>query len=275
MWIFKDITDRYYKKILDSYQLQADEKTYKGKEAELLIQRNELARCLIKTISLMEVKTQEDYANYFKRVSDEINSALQAAKNAVKEYNEEHNTDFTTDLYESFFTYSLSNFIEVVSDLFQKSPSIITNIMDESLFCNNRSVPWVYQLSFVFYDYILDKEFEFITTKSSRDIFDAKKQLVLKYIQKAADLYPRYEKEDFSDCHEMVNILLLSMRSEENNLQKRRNQDSSTSYMYSYFTQTLYNASGKLMGKGQLGQKIDLLIEEFNERVVNKTPLYT
>ncbi|HAT8227326.1 TPA: Dot/Icm T4SS effector Lem24, partial [Legionella pneumophila] len=107
MWIFKDITDRYCKKILDSYQLQADEKTYKGKEAELLIQRNELARCLIKTISLMEVKTQEDYANYFKRVSDEINSALQAAKNAVKEYNEEKNTDFTTDLYESFFTYSL------------------------------------------------------------------------------------------------------------------------------------------------------------------------
>lgn len=147
--------------------------------------------------------------------------------------------------------------------------------MDESLFCNNRNVPWVYQFSFVFYDYILDKEYEFITAKASRDIFDAKKQLVLKYIQKAADLYPRYEKGEFSDCHEMVNILLLSMRSEENNLQKRRNQDSSTNSMYSYFTQTLYNASGKLMGKGQLGQKIDLLIEEFNERAMNKGPSYT
>lgn len=275
MWIFKVITDRYCKKILDTYQSQADEKTYKGKEAELLIQRNEFARCLVKTIASIDVKSKENCSNYFKQVSDEINSVLKQVKIAVKEYNEEFKTEFTTDLYESFFTPSLASFINVIFELFQKCPSIITHLMDESLFSNSRDVPWVYQLSFVLYEYILDKELEFSINKSNRDIFDTKKQLVLKYVQKASDLYLHYEKEDFFTYYNLVNDLLLSMSSEEDDIQKRRNQDSSSNNMYSYFTKSFYSASEKLMGKGQLGQKIDFLIEEFNDRSVNRRPLYS
>ena len=40
--------------------------------------------------------------------------------------------------------------------------------------------------------------------------------------------------------------------------------------MYSYITQSLYKASGKLIGKNQFGQKIDFLIREFNERAMTK-----
>ena len=83
MCIFKDITNRYCEKILDAYQLQSDEKTYKGKEAGLLIQRNDFARCLVKRIKTIEVK-DNDYINYFKEITNEINSALKEVANAVQ-----------------------------------------------------------------------------------------------------------------------------------------------------------------------------------------------
>ncbi|OEH45087.1 hypothetical protein lpari_03938 [Legionella parisiensis] len=103
MGIFKDITHRYCQKILDAYQAQADEKTYKGKEAELLIQRNEFAKCLIKKIKEIEVE-DDDYSTYFECILKEIESLSKETVNAVKEYNKEYSTTFTTDLYESFFT---------------------------------------------------------------------------------------------------------------------------------------------------------------------------
>ncbi|MBI2785046.1 MAG: hypothetical protein HYX60_01535, partial [Legionella longbeachae] len=72
MWIFKLITDCYCKKILDAYQKQADEKTYKGKEAKLLIFRNHSAEGLIESIKKIENRSYEDYSTYFKQVSNAI-----------------------------------------------------------------------------------------------------------------------------------------------------------------------------------------------------------
>jgi len=175
MYIFKDITKRYCEKILEAYQLQADEKSYKGKEAGLLVHRNDFAESLIKQINTLEVKGN-DYSDYFEQILKEIESTLKEVINVIKEYNRENNTSFTTDLYESFFTSSLINFIKSLNDLFQNSPSLITEIDDKSLFNNNRTVPWVYQYSFILYEYILEKEFDIATNKVDRDIFDTKKR---------------------------------------------------------------------------------------------------
>ncbi len=265
MWIFKVITDRYCKKILDAYQLLADEKTYKGKEAGLLIMRNDSARSLVEIIKKIDVRTN-DYDDYFKQVLQEIDLALKHVTDHVRGHNRLFNTEFTTDLYEIFFTTNLIAFMNELNNLFQKSPSLITSIQDESSFNNNRNVLWVYQFSYVLFEYILEKEFDLIINKSSRDIFDTKKQLVLKYIQSAADLYLRFEKENDAEYKELMNILLQGLRSQEHDIQQRRSQESNSSNMYSYFTQTLYKASEKIMGKGQLGQQIDFLITEFNER---------
>ena len=76
-------------------------------------------------------------------------------------------------------------FINALCDLYQKSPSIISQT-DESLFNNNRNIPWVYQFSFVLYEYILEKELDIVINKIDRDIFDTKKQLILKYIRKGS-----------------------------------------------------------------------------------------
>ncbi len=269
MCIFKDITDRYCQKILDTYQLQANEKTYKGKEAGLLMQRNEFAQCLIKKIKEIEVK-DNDCTDYFEEILNEINSVLKEVKTAVTKYNKEFDTAFTTDLYENFFTASLINFINALRDLSQNSPSLITQIKDKSFFSNNRDIPWIYQFSFVLYEYILEKEFDIAINKVDRDIFDAKKRLILKYIQNAGNLYSRFENEDDTEYKELMKVLLNSMRSEEKSIQQRKPEENNTSYMYSYFSQTFYKASEKIIGKNQLGQKIELLIGAFNERIMSK-----
>ncbi|AWN73222.1 hypothetical protein LEAN103870_08035 [Legionella anisa] len=269
MGIFKDITLRYCQKILDTYQLQADEKTYKGKEAELLIQRNECARCLIKKIKEINVDG-DDYTAYFETILKEIESVLKEVVAAVKEFNKEHSTTFTTDLYETFFTSSLINFINALNDLVQNSPDLITGIKDTSLFSNNRTVPWVNQFSFILYEYILEKELDYATNKGERDIFDVKKQLILKYVQNAGNLHARF-KEDETDTEyqALMRVLLTSMSSEEKSIQRRKSNENNTGYM-SYLSQTFYKASEKVLGKNQLGQKIELLTKEFNERTTGK-----
>ncbi|VEH31577.1 hypothetical protein [Legionella sainthelensi] len=100
MGIFREIAIRYCEKIYDAYKLQADEKTYKGKEAELLIERNEFARCLIKTLKSKEFN--DDYNEYFQQLLSEIASALEHVNTTVIDYNSKYNTAFTSDLYETF-----------------------------------------------------------------------------------------------------------------------------------------------------------------------------
>lgn len=269
MGIFKDITHRYCQKILDAYQVQADEKTYKGKEADLLIQRNEFAKCLIKKIKEIDLE-DDDYSTYFEQILKEIESISKEVVTAVKEYNKENSTTFTTDLYESFFTSSLINFINALKELVQNSPSLITDIKDASFFGNNRHVPWINQFSFILYEYILEKEFDLATSKVERDIFDTKKQLILKYVQNAGNLYSQFKKDESNtEYQELMKVLLTSMSSEEKSIQRRKSDENNTGYM-SYFSQTFYKASEKIIGKNQLGQKIEFLIKEFNERSVSK-----
>lgn len=273
MGIFKEIAIRYCEKIYDAYQQQADEKTYTGKEAELLIERNEYARCLIETLKTKEIM-DDDYGSYFQQLLNEINTALEQVTTTVSEHNSKHGTAFTTDLYETFFTSSLKSFINALNNLYQQSPEIIKSIKDPSLFSNNRSQPWVYQSSFVLYEYILEKEFELATNKSSRDIFDTKIQLILKFIQNAGSLYTRYNNDESGvEYKELMKMLLLNMRTEENDIQRRKSQQNNSSSMYSYFSQTFYRASETIMGKSQLGEKIDLLLKEFNERATSKMML--
>ncbi|WP_131795426.1 hypothetical protein [Fluoribacter gormanii] len=261
MGIFKDMTDRYCQKILETYQTQADEKTYKGKEAELLVQRNDFAKCLITKIKEIDVN-DNDYLDYFERILKEINLNLKEVKAAVKEYNKECKTEFTTDLYESFFNSSLINFINALRNLFESSPSLITDIKDKSLFSNERGVPWVCQFSFVLYEYILEREFDIAVTKADRDIFDAKKQLIFKYIQSVGDLCSRVKEDDVS-YQELMKALLKSMRSEEQKIQRRQSEGNTTSYNFMAY---LYKASEQIVGKNQLGQKIELLMSEFDGR---------
>lgn len=269
MGIFREIAIRYCEKIYDAYKLQADEKTYKGKEAELLIERNEFARCLIKTLKAKEFN--DDYNEYFQQLLSEITSALEHVNTTVIDYNSKYGTAFTSDLYETFFTSSLKNFINALSELYQKSPEIIKSIQDSSSFNKNRSIPWIYQFSFVLYEYILEKEFELATNKNSRDIFDTKIQLILKYVQNAASLYSRFENnENDSEYKELMKILLQRMQTDENDIQRRKSQQSNTSSVYSYFSQTFYKASETIMGKSQLGETIDFLIKEFNDRSMTK-----
>lgn len=266
MWVFQDITNRYCKKILDAYQLQANEKTYIGYEAGLLEMRNEFARCLIETIYKLEVTNNNDY---FKQVLKAISSTLEDLKKAVNEYNTEKNTQFTTDLYETLFTTSLINLVNVINELYLKSPALITNIVDETLFANNQNTSWFNQLSFVLYEYILKKELALSIDNSNRDIFDAKKQLVFKYIQNAADLSSRFDNEDASEYQNLMNGLLQGIRSEEHDLQQRRDN----SYGFGYFAQTFHRTSEKLMGKGQLGLEIDLLIKAYKEKTMHSNSL--
>lgn len=274
MDFFKEIAIRYCDKIYDAYQLQADEKLYKGKEAQLLIQRNDFAQCLIKTLKQNEM-TDNDYNGYFQQLLTDICDTSNQVDIAVSEYNSKHNTAFTTDLYETFFTSSLNDFINALRELCQKSPDTIKNINDKSLWNNNRNGPWLYQFSFELYEYILEKEFELATNKGNRDIFDTKIHLILKYIQKAASLYSQFENDENDIKYiDTMKMLLQNMRSEENDIQRRKSQQSNTSYMYSYFSQTLYRASETIMGKSQLGEKIDLLIKEFNERSMNNALQY-
>ncbi|WP_454782222.1 hypothetical protein [Legionella sp. WA2022007384] len=263
MGIFKDMTDRYCQKILETYQTQADEKTYKGKEAKLLVERNEFAKCLIKKIKEIEVK-DNDYLDYFDRIVKEINSQKKEVKTAVKEYNKENKTEFTTDLYESLFHNGLVNFISALRNLFESSPALVTDIKDKSLFSTKGDVPWVCQFSAVLYEYILEREFEFAVDKVDRDIFDAKKQLIFKYIQSVGDLCSRFDKkEDDTSYQELMKALLKSMRSEEQKIQRRQSEGNTTSYsVMSYF----YKASEQIVGKNQLGQKIELLVSEFDGR---------
>lgn len=272
MWIFKKITDSYCSKILDAYQLQADEKMYTGKEAELLILRNDFARCLIEAIKKINSPPEHEGINYFKLVIDEINRALKNVSEVVIEHNNQNNTAFTSDLYQTFFTPSLISFVNVVQNLFQTSPPVIANLNDETLFCNTRNVPWIYQFSYVIYDYILEKELDLILTKSDRDIFNAKKLLGIKYVQSAADLHSLYEGKNDSEYKNLMSILLKGMCSEEQDLQQRKTSANTTPNMYSYFTQSFYKASEQIMGKGQLGLLIDNLIKEFNERSLINQP---
>ncbi|VEH31574.1 hypothetical protein [Legionella sainthelensi] len=166
----------------------------------------------------------------------------------------------------------MKNFINALSELYQKSPEIIKSIQDNSSFNKNRSIPWIYQFSFVLYEYILEKEFELATNKNSRDIFDTKIQLILKYVQNAASLYSRFENNEHdSEYKELMKMLLQRMQTDENDIQRRKSQQSNTSSVYSYFSQTFYKASETIMGKSQLGETIDFLIKEFNERSMTKT----
>ncbi|CAM2852440.1 Uncharacterised protein [Legionella steigerwaltii] len=267
MSIFKDITYRYCKKILDAYQVKADEKTYKGKEAELLIQRNELARGLIESIKEIEVN-EGDHTKYFDQVLNTITAKLKEVETAVSEYNKKFKTSFTTDLYETFFTASLISFIKALNTLVQNSPVVILNIEDKSLFSNKKDSPWFYYFSFVLYEYILEKELDFATNKTDRDIFDAKKGLILKYILNAGNLYTRFaEDESNAEYKELMKVLLKSMDSDEKDIQRRKTEETNaSSSLYSYFAPSFHKASEKLVGRNQLGQKLELLIKDFNEK---------
>ncbi|QMT61567.1 hypothetical protein [Legionella sp. PC997] len=262
MGIFKDMTDRYCQKILETYQTQADEKTYKGKEAELLVQRNDFAKCLVKKIKEIEVK-DNDYLAYFDLILKEIHLHRKEVKAAVKEYNKENKTEFTLDLYESLFHIGLVNFINALRNLFENSPTLITDIKekDKLLFSNTRGVPWALQFSAVLYEYILEREFDMAINKADRDIFDAKKQMILRYIKNVEDLCSRV-KEDDTSYSELMKALLKNMQMEEQKIQRRQEDNGSGYSVMSYF----YKASEKIVGKNQLGQKIALLVSEFDER---------
>ncbi len=263
MSVFKAITICYCEKIFNLYQQQAGEKLYTGYEAELLVQRNDFARCLIKTIKELEVQ-DDDYPTYYKRILDIIHSTLKEVKAAVTENNIENKKKFTTDLFESSLTSNLISYINMLNNLFQKSPEFVKKIPNDSLFSNTRDIPWVNQFAFVLYEYILEKEFEIITTKIPRDIFDSKIQLILKYVENAAAL-----DEHTPKYNEHIKTLLKEMYSEEQNLQCRtQDSGSPNSSSYASFASFLYKASEKVKGKSALGQKIDILIEEFNERAI-------
>ncbi|WP_298624191.1 hypothetical protein [uncultured Legionella sp.] len=268
MWIFKKITDSYCTKILAAYQSQADAKMITGKEAELLILRNDFARCLIESIKKIEITPENEGMNYFKQVFDEINSSLKNVSEVVIEHNTQNNTAFTTDLYQTFFTPSLLTFINIIQKLFQDSPMIIAQLKDDSLFCNSRNTPWIYLFSFVIYDYILEKELDLTLNKSDRDIFDAKRTLGIKYIELATDIHSRFSNTNEKKYWEVMSGLLQGMSSEEEKLQQRKTSESSAQTMYSYFTQSLYTASATLVRKSQLGQLIDALMKENSERLI-------
>lgn len=269
MSIFKDITHRYCKKIWDAYKTQADDKTYKGKEATLLIKRNEFARDLVRTIQQIEV-TDNDYATYFDQVLNEINSALKKVAEAVDAYNKEHKTTFTADLYETLYTPALISFINALSNLVKNSPPTIVTIKDKTLFNQNRDAPFIYYFTSVLYEYILDKEFDFATTKVDRDIFDAKKSLILKYVQNAGALFTRFEEDESNaEYQELMQALLNSMTSDEKVIQRRKTEEPSPSYM-SLLSQTFYKASEKIVGTSQLGQKMELLTKQFGEKAKSK-----
>lgn len=96
--------------------------------------------------------------------------------------------------------------------------------------------------------------------------------MILKYVQNAASLYSRFENnENNSEYKELMKMLLQRMQTDENDIQQRKSQQSNTSSVYSYFSQTFYKASETLMGKSQLGEKIDFLIKEFGERSMTRT----
>lgn len=272
MWIFKKITDSYCSKILAAYQSKADAKEITGKEAELLLSRNDFAHCLVASIKKIEISPKNEGLDYFKQVREEINTSLKNVSEVVIEHNTQNNTAFTTDLYQDFLTPRLLTFVNIIDNLFTTSPSIIAHLKDDDLFCNSRNVPWIYQFSFVIYDYILEKELDLMLNKSERDIFDAKKKLGIEYIQSAADLHSLYDGKNEETYVSLMNKLLKAMSAEEEKLQQRKTSESPTQNMYSYFAQSFYKASETLMGKSQLGQLIDLLLKEYNERpLITKT----
>lgn len=274
MGIFKEITEHYCQKILDTYLEETGKKLYPGHEAELVVQRNDFAKCFIKEIKEIEIKG-DDYLHYFDQIIKDANAALKKVKEAVAEHNRELKKEFTTDLYESFFTVSLINFINAVRELYKRSEALTTEIKDPSEFCDKREIPWINQFSYVLYQYILNKEFDIATKKVERDIFNAKKEMILKYIHNAFSLYQRFEKkEDNEEYQKLMKLLLSSMVSEEKGIQRRKSDENSSGYM-SYLSHSFYKASEKIIGKNLLGQKIDFLVTEFNERVATSGLAYT
>jgi hypothetical protein len=274
MSIFKTITENYCKKILENYQKKVDEMTLKGKEAKLLIQRNDFAGHLIEAIRKIEVK-DSDYSSYFKQISKETSKSLKDVSAVVIEFNRAHKTAFTTDLFESYFISSLTNYINALENLAKNTPDVIIELQDESLFRNSREVPWFYQFSFVLYEYILQREFEIATNEAQRDIFDTKKQMILKFIQNAASLYSRFDDENNEQYKDLMKILLQNMRAEEHKIQQRASEEHNSSSVYSFFSATLYSTTEKLIGKNQLKQKIDTLVTEFDERIMMaKSPVF-
>lgn len=266
MSIFKAITICYCEKIFNLYKQQTGEKLYTGYEAELVVQRNEFARCLIAEIKKINVN-DNDYPAYFKKVLETIDSTLREVKVAVAEYNKENKTKFTTDLFESSLTPNLISYVTMLENLFRNSPEFVKNIADESLFTSSRDIPWVNQFSFILYEYILEKEFEIITDKIGRDIFDSKIQLIQKYIGRAAAIATDYKDEKDEKYQDLMKMLLKSMCSEEHGLQYRTTEPSSpNSSTLTALTSLWYKTSEKVIGKSILGQKIETLIQEFNER---------
>jgi len=82
-------------------------------------------------------------------------------------------------------------------------------------------------------------------------------------VQSAGNLYLRFNKnEDDAEYQELMKQSLTSMSSEEKGIQ-RRNEN--TGYM-AFF----YKASEKVIGKSQLGSKIELLCTEFSDRFKGK-----
>ncbi|KTC91173.1 hypothetical protein OQJ18_13965 [Fluoribacter dumoffii] len=261
MCIFKDITNVYCQKILDAYQTQVDEKTYTGKEAELIVKRNNFARDLIKTIKETEV-TDDDYAAYFEKILAAIDATLKKVSKAVAEFNKENKTAFTTDLYETCFNFGLNSFINALSNLVQSSPPLIVNIKDKSLFSNKKDSPWFYYSAFILYEYILEREFDIATQKMTRDIFDAKKNIIFEHIKETAELYSHSNNEGDTHYQSVVKILLEGLKSKEKEVQKRENSG--------YFYCAFYKASEMIKGPNQLGEKISHLLEEFEKRTSGK-----
>lgn len=277
MCIFKNITYRYCEKIFKEFIARTNKNRYFGEEAELVITRREYARHLIEKIQTIEVN-ESGYAEYFRHIANEIKLSTEGITNEVQEFNRTNNTDYTTDLFGSFLIPTLNKFMDVLHVFFQHTPVTINQHKHAISFNNNREVPWIFQFCYVLYEYILDKELDILFNQSTRDIFDTKKNLIIKNIQSAVDLYSCYKNESHEKYIELMMILLKGMRSEEQTIQQRKPNERSTntlfSYATSYATKTLYKASETLIGKNLLSQKIDFLIEEFQQRAIIKGAMY-
>lgn len=274
MWIFKKITDFYCNKILETYRTQADEKMYQGKEAELLVQRNEFARCLVESIQKIEIAPENTNDSYFTQILEIINTSSKDVAEVVQEHNNQHRTQFTADLYQSFFAPGLLTMISVLQNLFQSSPPNLANLMDDSLFKDNKNVPWIYQFASVIYYYIIEKEYELMINKSDRDIFDGKKSLGIKYVTSVTELYSHYKDENDNDYKTLMASLLKGMSAEENDLQQRKSSAENASG-YTFFTFSLYQTTKQMLVKSQLGLIIEKLITEFSERSLLNQPIAT
>lgn len=267
MLIFQHYCKLYCERILTAYLHASDNKYYLGKEAPLLLERNKLAMALIE-----EFHSLEGDVPYFDKLILHINHVLTQANKLVADYNNRHNATFTLDLFQSFFIEKLRFFIKnVVEDLYFQNPEYIQKLTHEDFSPFEHENPlWLLEAIKLLHNYILEKEFNLLVSNASRDIFDQKKQMVIKYLEKFTACYLKHEDESNEEYQNEIGKLLVSMQADETKLQQRNSHTEQS--MIGFFTQKMYEASGKLCGKSTLAHLIEKLTRDFYQHLQAPQP---